>query len=116
MTDLHHLYTDAAEKTTTMKRGEWYLTVPAQVQPRYLRNGHIRHSSIIHCCNPYMPSSPTMAFTVDYLDHARFNRAKPAWRCVNCYKKPPESILTVFILQNFDWACKEISMGFGDKP
>ena len=106
--------TDVKEKLVTMKRGEWYLTAPAQLQPRYNYNTRYhpnniqRHSTIIHCCNPYISTKPTMAFPVDYLDHARYNRTKPTWRCACCYKKPPDSILTVFILQNYDWCSEEI--------
>lgn len=99
---------DVDEKVITMQRGHWYLTDPAQVQPRYLWNNNKRNSSIIHCCNPHAVAQPTMSFPVDYLAHARANRTKPAWRCSCCYKKPPESILTVFILQNFDWVSEEI--------
>ena len=103
---------DANEKLVTMRRGNWYLTAPAQLQPRYLPNRAQRHSGIIHCCNPFSTTKPTMAFPIDYLDHARFNRTKPTWRCTCCYKKPPESILTVFVLQNWDWVSQEVQRGF----
>ena len=108
--------TDVKEKLITMRRGNWYLTTTAAIQPRYIKNVFTRYSSIIHCCNPYIKPQPTMAFPVDYLDHARYNRTKPAWRCACCYKKPPESILTVFVLQNWDWVSEEVQRGFGDKP
>lgn len=107
----HNIVTN--EKLITMKRGEWYLTAPTQLQPRYNPNNISRHSSLIHCCNRYALDKPTMAFPVDYLDHARVNTAKPAWRCACCYKRPPSSILTVFILQNYDWCSEEVSRGFG---
>ena len=108
-------YTDVNEELVTMKIGQWYLTAPAQLQPRYHPNIIKRHSSILHRCNPLSVnlSMAPMAFPVDYLDHARVNKAKPSWRCANCYKKPPASILTVFILENWDWASEEVQRGFG---
>jgi hypothetical protein len=33
-------------------------------------------------------------FTVEYLPHG--------WQCAYCYKGPPEDILTLFLLHNFD--------------
>ena len=114
--------TDVNEKSVTMRRGNWYLTAPAQLQPMYDQNGiprsmydqngSPRHSSIIHCCNPFASTKPTVAFPIDYLDHARFNRTKPTWRCTCCYKKPPKDILTVFVLQNWDWVSEEVQKGF----
>ncbi len=103
--------TDVNENLVTMKLGQWYLTAPAQLQPRWNPNTIKRHSSIIHCCSPLSAINPSMAFPVDYLNHARFNRAKPSWRCASCYKKPPKDILTVFILENWDWASEEVQRG-----
>ncbi len=109
---LNRFDTDVNAKEVTMNIGNWYLTAPAQLQPRYNPNTVKRHSSIIHCCNPHSAARPTMAFPVDYLDHTRFNHTKPSWRCASCYKKPPKDILTVFILENWDWASEEAQRGF----
>jgi len=32
----------------------------------------------------------------------------PAWICIGCGNTPPKSILTVFILHNWDDACDEM--------
>jgi hypothetical protein len=46
----------------------------------------------------YMDWQVGTNFTVEYLPHG--------WQCVYCYKGPPEKILTLFLLHNFDRIAK----------
>lgn len=45
-------------------------------------------------------------------NHKTNKNIKPAWRCGMCMKKPPESILSVYLIHNFDSISKE--MGYRD--
>ena len=35
-------------------------------------------------------------------NHRTSKEVKPAWKCGTCMKKPPKSILSVYVLHNFD--------------
>lgn len=42
-------------------------------------------------------------YAVSWTTQTRAANVKGAWRCKSCYKRPPESILSVFLLNNFDY-------------
>lgn len=80
-----------------IKRGRWHI-----IEENHKYGG--TWPNLVHYCHPDS-YDPRPVYRVEYTSH----KTNPAWRCGGCWKKPPESILTIYILFNWDEACEEIN-------
>ena len=93
----HHHHDSAYDHgEMLMKRGRWSL---------WLENVG---STLWHQCSKEMEKlegekDNVVVYPISYYKYSRDGRhMKPAWKCGMCRKIPPESILSTWLLHNFD--------------
>jgi len=90
-----------------MKEGRWSLVKEGGKKAKWNL-----HSSILHYC-----SNDSLGFYTHYLIKRQPLGSylsvsdSPTWICIGCGNIPPESLLTVFILHNWDDCSDEMTMG-----
>ena len=91
-----------------MKEGRWSL-----VEEEGIRKWNL-HSSILHYCDGHSVNLNSIGYYTHYIIKRWPADVSdpPAWRCIGCGSTPPESLLTVFILHNWEDCSNEIMMPY----
>lgn len=95
-----------SKDTVLMKEGRWSLIREDSKDARW----NI-HSSILHYCDSHAINLNQKGYYVHSLKQIGPDDTLliPSWRCIGCGKPPPKSLLTVFILHNWDDISDEIN-------
>ena len=101
--------------TTLMEEGDWFL-YDLNEQPELFDSSSMWHKCPLNASETMSTHLPVPGmWPVRYMDLAPgrtiaglgvVGAHAPGWKCVFCYETPPEKIVTIFLLHNFDRLAK----------